>query len=659
MLRKTYLSLLLSLPAAAQQVAAPTPETVGSARGQNVSNYNVVNSWETGYRFASIGGSEGRYRSVVNYGNGVRLLGARVTVNSLDGHGQYFDQATFSLLGLGGDPYETAMLRVEKNRLYRYEMLWRRDDLFNPARTISLGEHFLNTTRRMQDHDVVFLPQSRLRFRLGYSRNSQDGAALTTTQLFDARGDEFPLFADLRRTQNEYRAGLDLEMKGFRFSLLHRWDYWKEDTPYRLDGLPAGNNAADATALTRFSRVEPFHGASPAWLGNLHGERKNWALDARLTYVGSRRRFALDESAAGTARFGPASRQVLVTGDARRPATAGDFSFSYFPGERLTIVNSTSVYSNRTDGNAAYVQFDNSSFTADTLFFQFLGIRTVSNATDLNYRLSPRLGVYSGYHFSNRRIRAANLDVRTEQENTLHSGLFGVRFSPVKPLAVNLEGEIGRADGPFTPVSERNYHALRGRVEYRRRTVQAGVNYRQHYNNNSVALSVHSMRSRQYGANLSWTPRDRFALEAGYVKLHLDTISGLAFFVAQPGPTLLQGRQSVYLSNVHAGNFGAHFGVTKRVDFYAGYTITKDAGDGRAAPLALATSDAVTAVLAPVQVYPLTYHSPLARLSVRLMGKVRWNAGWQFYSYHEQFGLFALQHPFRAHTGYTSLLWAF
>ena len=248
---------------AAQQVLAPTPEPVGSVRGQNVGEYNVVNSFEVGYRFSDIDGDLGMYRSQVNYRNGIRLLASRLGVHSRDGHGRYFDEIVLNTLGLGNDPYQSALLRVEKNRLYRYDLLWRLNEYYNPALTIAYGEHFMDTRRRLQDHDLLLLPQSRLKFRLGYSRNSQTGPALTTVQLFDARGDEFPLFADIQRVRNEYRLGGDFDFAGMRFTVLRRWDYYKEDTPYSLAGPGLGNNPLDPTRLTSFYRAEPIHGSSP------------------------------------------------------------------------------------------------------------------------------------------------------------------------------------------------------------------------------------------------------------------------------------------------------------------------------------------------------------------------------------------------------------
>jgi hypothetical protein len=113
------------------------------------------------------------------------------------------------------------------------------------------------------------------------------------------------------------------------------------------------------------------------------------------------------------------------------------------------------------------------------------------------------------------------------------------------------------------------------------------------------------------------------------------------------------------LSNIHAGNLGVRFSLGRRADFYAGYSITMDVGDGRASAAPAGTTNPITALLDSVQTFPLTYESPLARLSVKISPKVRWNAGYQFYDYAEQFGLLSYYQNFHAHTGYTSILWAF
>ena len=183
-------------------------------RAQNISGYNIRQAFETGYRFRTVGGDEGMYRSTVNYGDGLRLLSSSLSVQSRDGKGKLFDQIVLNTQGLGNDPYQFASLRIEKNGLYRYDLTWRSNDYYNPALTISYGEHFMDTVRHMQDHDFTLFPQGKYKLFLGYSRNTQSGPALTTIQLFDSRGDEYPLFADIRREQNEYRLGGEVNVLG-------------------------------------------------------------------------------------------------------------------------------------------------------------------------------------------------------------------------------------------------------------------------------------------------------------------------------------------------------------------------------------------------------------------------------------------------------------
>jgi len=72
-----------------------------------------------------------------------------------------------------------------------------------------------------------------------------------------------------------------------------------------------------------------------------------------------------------------------------------------------------------------------------------------------------------------------------------------------------------------------------------------------------------------------------------------------------------------------------------------------------------ATLFLVAALLDSVQTFPLTYQSPMARLSIRITPKLRWNAGWQFYGYGELFHQLGYDQNFHAHTGYTSVLWSF
>lgn len=152
---------------------------------------------------------------------------------------------------------------------------------------------------------------------------------------------------------------------------------------------------------------------------------------------------------------------------------------------------------------------------------------------------------------------------------------------PLKNRRLHLEGEIGRNDNPFTPVSPRNYHAIRSRIQYRARALTPGDGSQENYNNDSIQITAWSSDARNYSAEASWNARSWVSLDATWSKLHLDTIGGIDFFAGTPFAQEVTGMQSIYVSNIQAANLGLRFALTKRADLHVGYNITKDTGDGR------------------------------------------------------------------------------
>jgi hypothetical protein len=142
------------------------------------------------------------------------------------------------------------------------------------------------------------------------------------------------------------------------------------------------------------------------------------------------------------------------------------------------------------------------------------------------------------------------------------------------------------------------------------------------------------------------------SFDFSYSKLHLDTRGGIAYFADF---NLVTGEQSLYISNIHHGNATVHFTLGSRADLFIGYSRVQDTGDGRSTPFGAGVGTSLPALQA-VQTFPLAFESPLARVSVRLHERLRWNVGYQYYRYQEDF---SSTQNYRANTGYTSLLWSF
>ncbi|MGA2813138.1 MAG: hypothetical protein ABSG16_17180 [Candidatus Acidiferrum sp.] len=238
------LALFLSPAARAQDDAQQSP-------GMNSGDYNIHQTIEFGYRSSNINGNMNTYDTFENLGSGLRLFDFNLSMRSIDHQAPLFDTLTFSNFGYGGDPNDVSRMRVEKNKWYDFRLLFRRDKNFwdynlfvnplnpaalNPAGSLSTGcyvgpptaafpegapaycsnpavaqgnsLHALDLTRRMQDYDLTLLPTSKVRFRLGYSRNRDQGPSGFTT--------DSGTISDFEQinsyTTNAFRAGIDVRL---------------------------------------------------------------------------------------------------------------------------------------------------------------------------------------------------------------------------------------------------------------------------------------------------------------------------------------------------------------------------------------------------------------------------------------------------------------
>jgi hypothetical protein len=264
-------------------------------QGVNQGNYNVKQSVEFGYRFVGISGDEQAYNTFVNLQDGPRLLGFTLEMQSLNHIGGLFDRLYFSNFGYGGDPINLSRLRIGKNKWYNFDALFRKDQNFwdyslqanplNPVTppfvnapagftpTIFSSPHLMNTRRKLGDYNLLLLPQSLLRFRLGYSRNINEGPALSTIH----QGTEQLLFQDWKTTVNAYRMGVDFRLlPRTNFSFDEIWTDYKGDTgandPFLLYSLSNGqmvdigvslNAGANQPCANTFN-VPPVGNVNPA-----------------------------------------------------------------------------------------------------------------------------------------------------------------------------------------------------------------------------------------------------------------------------------------------------------------------------------------------------------------------------------------------------------
>jgi hypothetical protein len=249
------LFVLLVVLAAPAALAQGTDEEKGIDQG----NYNIKQSVEFGGRITNISGDLQTYDTMVNLQDGPRLLDFSTEMRSLDHRGTFFDRFYFSNFGYGGDPNVVSTLRISKNKWYAFDAMFRHDENFwdysmlanpfNPApiqanapagfnpvvnapstvlntQVIAMSPHYFNTRRNMQNYGLLLLPDSKIRFRVGYNHNKNNGPAF---DVIHEGTDQF-LLQNLSATLTQYRFGVDFRfLPHTNISYDQIWSYYKTD----------------------------------------------------------------------------------------------------------------------------------------------------------------------------------------------------------------------------------------------------------------------------------------------------------------------------------------------------------------------------------------------------------------------------------------------
>lgn len=208
---------LCLLPGTLHAQSVPAP----AGAGQVYNGYTVQNTLELGGRVTSISGNSNMYDTMENQQSGGRLLDQSFTARSLRHNGAFFDELWFSSFGYGGDPQEGTRLRMYKNKLYDFNAVYRHDQnyfndnyLGNPYNTPggfvvwNQAIHQMNTRRNMGDFHLTLMPESPIRIRLGYARNTNRGSSLSSLH----EGTELSLAQDVQSRQDQYQVGVDFKV---------------------------------------------------------------------------------------------------------------------------------------------------------------------------------------------------------------------------------------------------------------------------------------------------------------------------------------------------------------------------------------------------------------------------------------------------------------
>ena len=617
-------------PAETTKPAAETTKPAAAAAKPDGEGW-IEGSFEVGYRWIpNISGNVDAYRSVVNLGEGPKLLDADFTLR--DPNKRVFDRADVHATSWGGDPYNTLRVDMQKDAWYRLTADYRNIAYFNflPSyadptlnQGVLLNQNSFDTAIRTTDVQLDLLPKKWITPYLGFGRNTQFGRGIT---VFHSDINEYPVASLYSDQTDNFRGGVRMEFGRYHLTLEQGGTTFKDDqgasdlTPN--PGNFIGPFLGRTLSLSTLSELYRVRGDSTYTRALLAANPYSW-MSVTGQFVYSQPHTDVNYTAASTGSFYLqrilqfySSGQDVLTGDANMPHTSGNVTVEIRPFARLRIVEywMTDRFHNASGALLAESLLVGAKPLTDS---QLASNRMVLNynqqEVDAYYDLTSKLTLRGGYRYEwgNTDVLAPILTGQTSEAATLRRniGIAGVNYRIGQKFRVTGDAEGSTSGATYFRTSLQNYEKAHVRASY---DVLSNLRVAADFsllNNSNPDPSVRlDFSSKVESASVFWTPNG-----AKWANVLIDySRSAVQSSILYLVPQVLAPATSIYKENAHSFTM-----VTGVKWFSFGGSFFLSSGSR-----------------------PTNYYQPLVRLSVPLHKHVQWNTEWRWYSMSEAFFAF-------------------
>lgn len=668
---KILITLAVALAAFAQETPAPAPaadakpadtkpadtkpaDTAAPATAASPvpSGENWLTGFiELGYRWRTdVGGSMDTYRSIVNLGSGVKLIGTEFTI--LDPKHRLFDRVDVRAYDWD-DPYATFHLTARKGSLYElnvdnrsYYYFDNMPSFADPRMAIGvfLNQQSYDTHRKLGSYSLDLLPGNWLIPYLAYDHDANSGTGVTS---FVSNLQEYPVLSKMQDGTENYRGGVRIELRRFHVTLEQGGTTFKSGQdafiPPGGKALPYPSTVVQGQTLGLTSLAQAYgmrgHSIYSKVLASAHAT--NW-LDVNGQFLYSLPSTDVNYQQYNYGAFTPVnqalvynSEQFLLTGSAKLPHTTGNVGSEIRPLKRVRIVDSW--ITDRLHNAGAANQSDRLGTTPPQTTALALNSLLYSNYNqveglvfvDLYKGLVGRVGYRYVWGDSNTLVMPqtgliGNDFVKVRR----NAGLFGLTYRHGK-WSASADTEVASSGGADFRTSLYDYQRVRGHISYQLLpTVNLSTNISVLQNNNPQVAIKSDFLSHQEAFNVQWNPKAVKHVTVLGTWEHQSLSSDILYLVPQ---TLASTNSHYWESgNTFTGMIAASLPLFGRsLQFSGGGSFLLSNGTR-------ATN----------------YYQPVGRLSVPVLKNLAWNTEWRYYGFDEAYYLYE---NFRTHLVTTGL----
>jgi len=656
------LALFVTIPLLAQTPAQQTapPTAPAAADASSASPTPSTEPWITGtvdfgFRFTSVGGDNDVYRSVVNLGQGPRLLGLDFTI--VDPKKRLFDRLDVRANNWGGDPYNTLHVNASKRGIYDFNFDYRDIAYFSLLPSfadpllgtgIVLDEDSYFARRRMSDFQLDLFPGHRIIPYLAYGRDSGEGTGITT---FESDVNQYPVADYMFDKTDNYRGGVRLEFNRFHATLEQGGTTLRDDQQAYDSTTNYGNNYqqqyfGQTLDLTNLMQAYGIRGSSIYSKVLFTANPFSW-IDVSGQFLYSRPETNVNYTQFDTGNLVLqqsilfyTAEQALGFAAGKQPHTTGSLGFELRPLKRVRVLQTwmtdrmhTSAAGQFTDmilqavgapGQPGIPVFGDPS--------SLLVLNYNQEQTDVLLEVTHKLTLHGGYRYVWGDAETGNMLIagpgQESSELRQQVGIAGFNFRATQKLTANVDFEDASSSHAYFLTSLYNYQKMRARARYQLvSTLALQASFSLLNNQNPAAGSNYDFLSRQNSLSATWTPSKRVSIVSEYTR------STLRSNIGYLEPEFLSPVTSLYRDNAHNASalvdlvLPGYAKLTPRLAFGGSLFISSGSR-------------------------PTTFYQPLARLSLPLHKGVVWKSEYRYYGYDEAFYQYE---GFRAHLLQTGL----
>lgn len=427
-----------------------------------------------GYRSVDVSGADRKFREDVNLDDGPRLFDLTFRFFPQEGQDGFADRIELDMNNLGGDPFETLALTVEKRGSYDFRYDRRVSDYFyndlivppalaNPDSSTGGDFHTFDFERVQDRARLDFDLSSRAKLLFGFDRYTKKGEATTT---LDVSRDEFELDRVIDESFNDYFAGFEYSWDKTTLVVQQQFRDYENLVEIFLPGFSEGENVIDDnTTLDFFFLDQPYDLESEETSAQVvftPTDRLRIRLHAAVqdTDVNVT---AQEESQGNDFAGRPFTTDLEGDGRIDRSVDLFDVELTYLITDRLAFVGNVRDNSLDQDGDFAFGTDVNVGAWE---------IETTGVQAGLEFYANPELTITGGLSFEDRSVDFGHstdgVIEEIEEEDTERDGWFGiVSWRPTSAFRLTAALEDNSFDDPFTLVSPTDRQRIRVTGRYR------------------------------------------------------------------------------------------------------------------------------------------------------------------------------------------------